>query len=192
MPNTEPVHFHPDKPPAKSVLVSNALICAYVLDGFLYFSYSCTSELDLARSPSPKPLSCTPLKAPLPCSRPGPSTMEYHTPTPSFQATGGPAAPPETLHYEQQQQQQQQQWEQPIAGSPFVGTDIRTLKTASETSLREYAALQKQGVGPGSERFRVQGSLAVSDLRALRSDVVSVLRRAEAGRWRNWLLGGVM
>ncbi|KAI1157544.1 hypothetical protein F5B18DRAFT_165476 [Nemania serpens] len=130
--------------------------------------------------------------------------MEYHAPTPSFQATATPAAPPETLHYEQQQQQQhyeqqqqqqqQQQFEQPIAGSPFVGTDIRTLKTASEISLREYAALQRQGVGvgPGDERLRVQGSLAVSDLRALRSDVASVLRRAEAGRWRNWLLGGVV
>lgn len=115
--------------------------------------------------------------------------MEYHTPTPSFQATAAPAGPPETLHYEQQQQQQ---FEQPITESPFVGTDIRTMKTACEISLREYATLQRQGVGPGNERLRAQGSLAVSDLRALRSDVTSVLRRAEAGRWRNWLLGGVV
>ncbi|KAI1109868.1 hypothetical protein F5Y14DRAFT_389292 [Nemania sp. NC0429] len=114
--------------------------------------------------------------------------MEYHSPTPSFQPTATSAAPQETLHYEQQQQQ----FEQPITETPFVGTDIRTLKTACEISLREYATLQKQGVGLGNDRLRHQGNLAVSDLRALRSDVASVLRRAEAGRWRNWLIGGVV
>ncbi|KAI0101474.1 hypothetical protein GGR51DRAFT_330035 [Nemania sp. FL0031] len=129
--------------------------------------------------------------------------MEYQTPTPSFQATASapPPAPPlplETSHYgqqqhqqQQQQQQQFQQFEQPVVASPFVGTDIRTMKSACEISLREYASLQKQGNGPGHERLRAQGSLAVSDLRALRSEVTVVLKRAEANRWRKWLLGGL-
>ncbi|KAI8944829.1 hypothetical protein F4801DRAFT_161753 [Xylaria longipes] len=122
--------------------------------------------------------------------------MEYQTPTPSFQPTAT-AAPLETAPPFQQQQQQQQQFEQqfeqqPVVASPFVGTDLRTIKSACEISLREYASLQKQGGGPGHERLRAQGALAVSDLRALRSEVAALLKRAEAGRWRKWLLGGIV
>ncbi|KAI0466030.1 hypothetical protein F4859DRAFT_341281 [Xylaria cf. heliscus] len=110
------------------------------------------------------------------------------------------------LHQQQQQQPQQpqqpqqqpqqqpcgQQQQQPVVASPFVGTDLRTIKSACEFSLREYASLQKQGPGPGRERLRTQGALAVSDLRALRSAVSALLKRAEAARWRKWLLGGIV
>ncbi|KAI0403788.1 hypothetical protein F4802DRAFT_598791 [Xylaria palmicola] len=133
--------------------------------------------------------------------------MEYQTPTPSFQATTsgpGPAmatAPPDmAAHFQpppppppQFEPQQQQQQAEPVVTSPFVGTDLPTLKTACGISLREYATLQKQGrAGPGYERLRAQGALAASDLRALRSEVAALLKRAEAGRWRKWLLGGLI
>ncbi|KAI1748418.1 hypothetical protein F4782DRAFT_357346 [Xylaria castorea] len=114
--------------------------------------------------------------------------MEYQTPTPSFQPTATAAAPLETAPPFQQQQFEQQ----PVVTSPFTGTDLRTIKSACEISLREYASLQKQGGGPGRERLRAQGALAVSDLRALRSEVAALLKRAEAGRWRKWLLGGIV
>ncbi|KAI1270942.1 hypothetical protein F5Y07DRAFT_46005 [Xylaria sp. FL0933] len=133
--------------------------------------------------------------------------MEYQTPTPmpSFQATtfpqdGGPppSAPPPAPPLPQQQQQQQQEYQQqqyqqqPLMTEPFVGTDLRSMKAAAETSLREYVTLQKPGGGPGSERLRAQGVLATSDLRALRSEVALVLKRAQANRWRKWLLGGII
>lgn len=83
---------------------------------------------------------------------------------------------------------------------------MKTLKASAESSLREYAALQKQqqsdvaagiggggaGIGNVSERLRAQGGLAASDLRALRSEVAAVLKRAQAERWRKWLLGGLV
>ncbi|KAI0910880.1 hypothetical protein F4823DRAFT_588563 [Ustulina deusta] len=115
--------------------------------------------------------------------------MEYDAPTPSFQAAtfsadNGPPPPPPPV----QQQQQQHQTQQPIVAEPFVGTDLKTMKTAAEISLREYATLQKQG----GERLRAQGGLAASDLRALRSEVTLVVKRAQTGRWRKWLLGGIV
>ncbi|KAI0424514.1 hypothetical protein F5Y09DRAFT_138506 [Xylaria sp. FL1042] len=117
--------------------------------------------------------------------------MEYQAPTPSFQATtfpldNGPPPPPPPPPQQQQQQQQ------PVMAEPFVGTDLKSMKTAAETSLREYVTLQKQGGGPGNERLRAQGVLATSDLRALRSEVTLVLKRAQANRWRKWLLGGII
>ncbi|KAI1740219.1 hypothetical protein F4680DRAFT_420062 [Xylaria scruposa] len=132
--------------------------------------------------------------------------MEYQAPTPSFQptATAPPAlettALPPSLPppppFQQLQQQQPQQFEQqqppPVVASPFVGTDLRTIKSACEISLRDYASLQQSGGGPGRDRLRAQGALAVSDLRALRSEVAALLKRAEASRWRKWLFGGVI
>ncbi|TGJ83620.1 hypothetical protein E0Z10_g5151 [Xylaria hypoxylon] len=123
--------------------------------------------------------------------------MEYQTPTPSFQPATfpvdngqPPSLPPPPPPPPQQQQQQFEQ--PPIVAEPFVGTDLKTMKTATETSLREYAALQKQGGGAGRERLRAQGGLAASDLRALRSEVALVMKTAQAGRWRKWLLGGIV
>ncbi|GAW23406.1 hypothetical protein ANO14919_129650 [Xylariales sp. No.14919] len=129
--------------------------------------------------------------------------MEYQTPTPSFQPStfavdngrpSLPPPPPPPQLPQQQQQQQQQQFEPPpvVAEQPFVGTDLKTMRTAAEMSLREYASLQKQGAGPGRERLRAQGGLAASDLRALRSEVAIVLKTAQANRWRKWLLGGIV
>ncbi|KAF2963660.1 hypothetical protein GQX73_g9900 [Xylaria multiplex] len=119
--------------------------------------------------------------------------MEYQTPTPSFQpatftADNNPPAPPPPLS-----QQQHQQFEQPpVVTEPFVGPDLKTMRTAADISLREYAALQKQGGSAGRERLRAQGSLAASDLRALRSEVTLTLKAAQAGRWRKWLLSGIV
>ncbi|KAI0188268.1 hypothetical protein EV127DRAFT_454582 [Xylaria flabelliformis] len=147
--------------------------------------------------------------------------MEYQAPTPSFQPTSTapppvletaalPPQPPPSfqtppfqlqLEQQQQPQQQQQQPQQPqqqfepppAVASPFVGTDLRTIKSACEISLRDYASLQIQGgASPGRDRLRAQGALAVSDLRALRSEVAALLRRAENSRWRKWFFGGII
>ncbi|KAI1361504.1 hypothetical protein F5Y08DRAFT_17062 [Xylaria arbuscula] len=92
----------------------------------------------------------------------------------------------------QQQQSQQQQQQQDIIPESFVGTSMKTMKFAAEGSLREYASLQKEGAGVGDGRLRAQGGLAASDLRALRAEVLGVLKRAQAERWRKWLLGGLV
>ncbi|KAI1172653.1 hypothetical protein F4777DRAFT_560757 [Nemania sp. FL0916] len=138
--------------------------------------------------------------------------MAYQTPTPSFQPLGteppgpspGPApAPDMPQHYDYQPQPQSQQPplqqfspqpqpQQSVTPSPFVGTDLRTMKSACEISLREYATLQQQGAAGDRRHNSTQGSLAVSDLLALRSEVTAVLRRAEAHRWRRWLIGGAV
>ncbi|KAI1288863.1 hypothetical protein F5Y03DRAFT_73682 [Xylaria venustula] len=141
--------------------------------------------------------------------------MEYATPTPSFQATqypldNGPPPPPPPFPPQKQQQQsppqqpprpsppqqqQQQQYQQPqqqqtpVITAEFHGTDLKSIKSAAEFSLREYASLQKQG---GGERLRAQGGLAASDLRALRSEVTLVIKKAQTNRWRKWLLGGIV
>ncbi|KAK5634048.1 hypothetical protein RRF57_009762 [Xylaria bambusicola] len=123
--------------------------------------------------------------------------MEYQAPTPSIQAAFAPESSPPPPPQPSQSQPQQQQQQQPITTEPFVGTSIKTMKIAAESSLRDYAALQKQGdssgaVAGGNERLRAQGGLAASDLRALRSEVTAVLKRAQAERWRKWLLGGIV
>ncbi|KAI0545329.1 hypothetical protein F4679DRAFT_481140 [Xylaria curta] len=140
--------------------------------------------------------------------------MEYQAPTPSYQPTATappamettslPPPPPPPFQLQQQQPQrpqqfephqqfEQQQFEQPpVVASPFVGTDLKTIKSACEISLRDYTVLQKSGNGGGRDRLRAQGALAVSDLRALRSEVGALLKRAEASRWRKWLFGGVL
>ncbi|KAI0508709.1 hypothetical protein F5B22DRAFT_388965 [Xylaria bambusicola] len=124
--------------------------------------------------------------------------MEYQAPTPSIQAAfateSSPLPPPPSPPPAPQSQPQQQQQQQPIITEPFVGTSIKSMKIAAESSLREYAALQKQGAvaGGGNERLRPQGGLAASDLRALRAEVTAVLKRAQNERWRKWLLGGIV
>ncbi|KAI3320172.1 hypothetical protein HD806DRAFT_249375 [Xylariaceae sp. AK1471] len=106
-------------------------------------------------------------------------------PTPSIQPVAVVVAgPPNTSHLDR-----------PVA-SPFAGTDLRSMKTACEFSLREYMTLQKrrrQDDAAGSnERIHAQASIAVSDLRALRSEVSAIMKTAEARRWQKWLLGGIM
>ncbi|KAI2614241.1 uncharacterized protein GGS25DRAFT_517089 [Hypoxylon fragiforme] len=91
--------------------------------------------------------------------------------------------------------------------STFAGTDIRSIKTACEFSLSEYLAQQRRryhnggysngngnggGDPSGEHRLRAQQGIVVSDLRALRSEVSEIVRRAEAHRWRKWLLGGLV
>ncbi|KAI8631898.1 hypothetical protein F5Y19DRAFT_378621 [Xylariaceae sp. FL1651] len=114
--------------------------------------------------------------------------MEYQQPpatTPSLQAT---AAPPPDTHIGR-----------PVAAPPFTGTDIRSVKTACEFSLREYVTLLRRrrqqdggpaGDGDDDDRLRAQAGIVVGDLKALRSEVSALLKTAEAGRWRSWLLGG--
>ncbi|KAI0967256.1 hypothetical protein F4678DRAFT_257008 [Xylaria arbuscula] len=109
-----------------------------------------------------------------------------------------PSPPQQQQPYQQQQQQQQQQYQPqqyqpqqqtPVVTAEFHGTDLKSMKSAAEFSLREYASLQKQG---GGERLRAQGGLAASDLRALRSEVTLVIKKAQTNRWRKWLLGGIV
>ncbi|KAI1332418.1 hypothetical protein F5Y16DRAFT_394491 [Xylariaceae sp. FL0255] len=132
--------------------------------------------------PQPQPQDSSPL--PLP-----PSSYQQYPP---------PPASPSYQQQEQQQQnlQQQQSFQQPTA-SPFVGSDIRSVKTACEISVGEYATLQKrfgaaEGGGPSYERLRAQAALAASDLRVLRGEVAVLLKAAEGRRWRRLILGGII
>ncbi|KAI1373306.1 hypothetical protein F4677DRAFT_227733 [Hypoxylon crocopeplum] len=117
--------------------------------------------------------------------------MEYQpAPTPSYSAPASasagapvvaPIAPDPRL-------------ERPIS-TPFAGTDIRSIKTACEFSLRQYLTLQKRRRydDPASEqRLRPQQGIVLSDLQALRSEVSDLAKTAEAHRWRKWLLGGLV
>ncbi|KAI0482036.1 hypothetical protein GGR56DRAFT_166225 [Xylariaceae sp. FL0804] len=79
--------------------------------------------------------------------------------------------------------------------TPFAGTDIRSMKTAAEFSLREYMTLQQRrqpGDPVGEERVRRQAGIVLSDLQTLRGEVAVLVKRAEAHRWRKWLVGGVV
>jgi hypothetical protein len=69
------------------------------------------------------------------------------------------------------------------------------MKTACEFSLREYTTLLKrrhEGASGSNERIHAHRGIVVSDLRALRSEVSTMMKTAEARRWQKWLLGGIV
>ncbi|KAI0022472.1 hypothetical protein F4780DRAFT_173684 [Xylariomycetidae sp. FL0641] len=73
--------------------------------------------------------------------------------------------------------------------NPFLGTDLKTMRAATEFSLREYASLQRR---PGaSSAVRNQQGIVLSDLQVLRREVAARAKKAEGKRWRKWLLGGL-
>ncbi|KAI0173242.1 hypothetical protein GGR52DRAFT_571752 [Hypoxylon sp. FL1284] len=81
------------------------------------------------------------------------------------------------------------------AANPFVGTDVRSIRTACEFSLGEYVTLQKRARyddPAGERRLRTQQGIVLSDLQALRAEVAGLARDAEEHRWRKWLVGGVV
>ncbi|KAI1266972.1 hypothetical protein F5Y18DRAFT_353387 [Xylariaceae sp. FL1019] len=81
--------------------------------------------------------------------------------------------------------------DRPIAPSPFIGSDIKSLRTACEFSLRELLTLQKRRHAnmTSEERLRAQAGIAVSDLRALKSLVSGLVRDAESNRGKKWIFG---
>ncbi|KAI1340317.1 hypothetical protein F5Y15DRAFT_54446 [Xylariaceae sp. FL0016] len=79
--------------------------------------------------------------------------------------------------------------------SIFEGADIRSIKGATEFSLREYATLQKRqrpGDPVAEDRLRAQAGIVLSDLQVLRREVGALVKEAERHRWRKWVLGGVV
>ncbi|KAI0150673.1 hypothetical protein GGR57DRAFT_179962 [Xylariaceae sp. FL1272] len=118
--------------------------------------------------------------------------QQPQTPTPSLPLASAPlpgSFPTQSLS--QPHAQVQPRIERPIAPSPFVGSDIKSLRTACEFSLRELLTLQKRHhVNMTSdERLRVQAGIAVSDLRALKSLVSGLVKNAESKRGAKWILG---
>ncbi|KAK6953822.1 hypothetical protein Daesc_003784 [Daldinia eschscholtzii] len=118
--------------------------------------------------------------------------MDYQqAPTPSYSAAPSasaqlPSGPP--------QLQPDPIFEQPVS-TPFTGTDLQSIRTASEFSLAEYISQYKRRRydDPASERrLKAQQSIVLSDLQLLRSEVSDLAKAAEAHRWRRWLLGGLV
>ncbi|KAM0818268.1 hypothetical protein AB5N19_04077 [Seiridium cardinale] len=100
-------------------------------------------------------------------------------PTPSFQ---GPSLDPRLVN----------QLPQPTAVSN-TGYGLKTSRTATEYSLREYMALQKRRRydDPVAEtRLQIQRDLALADLKTLRGHVAALVKAGESHRWGRWVLGG--
>ncbi|KAI1862087.1 uncharacterized protein JN550_010552 [Neoarthrinium moseri] len=77
--------------------------------------------------------------------------------------------------------------------APHIGHGLPSSRAASELSLREYVALQKQRRynDPVAEnRLRTQREVVLADLRTLRSDVSALVKAGESHRWGRWVLGG--
>jgi hypothetical protein len=141
-----------------------------------------------------------------PGPEPGP-IMEQMGPSPSFAPAPGsfpPPPPPEVSSFPPPPLQSQPQvsfppppepgLEQPLATSHHDG-DIRTIKSACESSLREYYTLQTRGRyddPAGEDRLRIQRGVALGDLRALREEMAVVIKEAESHRWRRWVFGGIV
>ncbi|KAL7629786.1 hypothetical protein AAE478_001309 [Parahypoxylon ruwenzoriense] len=114
--------------------------------------------------------------------------MEYQSvPTPSYSApvtASAPASapiPPDP------------RLERPVS-TPFVGADIRSIKTACEFSLGEFLSLQRRhqyGDPAGERRLREQQDIVLGDLHVLRGEVSDLLKEAESHRWRKWIFGGL-
>ncbi|KAI2619136.1 hypothetical protein GGR54DRAFT_640071 [Hypoxylon sp. NC1633] len=115
--------------------------------------------------------------------------MEYQpAPTPTYPAPASAAAPVSAPIAPDPR------LERPVS-TPFAGTDIRSIKTASEFSLGEYLTLQKRHryENPTNQnRLRAQQGIVMSDLQALRNEVSDLAKAAESHRSRRWLLGGLM
>lgn len=78
-------------------------------------------------------------------------------------------------------------------------TDIKQLKSQCQFNLREYQALQRKRVRPGSTatleidgRLKGQQNIVLANLRELQDEVKVLVREAENHRWRKWLLGGAV
>ncbi|KAF3766943.1 hypothetical protein M406DRAFT_321415 [Cryphonectria parasitica EP155] len=65
-----------------------------------------------------------------------------------------------------------------------------------EDGLIDLISLRRETYGLGilqvENRFRLQCSVVMDDLKVLREEVLYVIRGAESHRWRKWLLGGFM
>lgn len=75
------------------------------------------------------------------------------------------------------------------------GYSLRTLRTATEYSLREYLLLQRRRryEDPVAEnRLRIQRDVVLADLKTLRSDVGALVKAGESHRWGRWVLGGFL
>ncbi|KAF6824743.1 hypothetical protein CPLU01_10692 [Colletotrichum plurivorum] len=138
-----------------------------------------------------------------------PSTSNYGPPPPvpvpgisvqpPVEQMAGPAAYP-TPH-----SQQASVAEVPRLGAaalnPLATTtqDLKSLKTSTQFSLREYVTLQRKRNGLGGatsleleDQIRNQGRILLGDLKSLRREVGIVIRDGENHRWRNWLIGGAV
>ncbi|KAI8956543.1 hypothetical protein F5Y11DRAFT_165596 [Daldinia sp. FL1419] len=120
--------------------------------------------------------------------------MEYQPmPTPSYSgppsaSTPVPSGPSQPLL------QPDPMFEQPVS-TPYIGTDLKSIRTAVEFSLGEYIAQHKKrryGDAASERRLQAQQSIIMSDLQSLRSEVSDLAKAAEAHRWRRWLLGGLI
>ncbi|PHH60286.1 hypothetical protein CDD81_1876 [Ophiocordyceps australis] len=80
-----------------------------------------------------------------------------------------------------------------------VEIDAHNVRACCHFGVCEYALLQQSRSEPGGEskareleaRIRAQAAVVVGDLQTLLGEVHRLASRAEQGRWRRWLLGGV-